>query len=123
MIAQKMPLTPWTEGDAWEGVPAILITTGPDGGPYTAPDSPLTLVTMRFKKIGDASAPIVELSSAAAGEITIVSAATWEISLPRQIIPGLTAGRWLWQIRCTDSSANGNPQTYLEDIAYIRETV
>lgn len=123
MIPQKLPLTPFVEGDAWRDAIAIAITTGPDGGPYATPASPLTLATMRFSKIGSEAATVVQLSTADATQITIVSAAGWELSLPVQIIPGLTAGKWAWQLRCRDNSATGNPQTYLADVIEILETI
>lgn len=123
MRPDKLPIEPFTSGDAWAGIPTVIITIGPDGGPYATPASPLTLATMRFSKIGSESATVVELSTAGAAQITIVSAANWELSIPVQIIPGLTAGKWAWQLRCHDSSATGNPQTYLSDTLEILETI
>lgn len=113
MRPYKLPTEPFTEGDSWDGIPAAIVTIGPEGGPFVAPASPLSLVTMRFQKLGSENEPIVELSSATAGEITIVSAANWEFSIPEQIVPGLTEGKWIWQIKCKDSTATGTPKTWM----------
>lgn len=120
MIPQKLPLTPFTEGDQWDGIPAIAIKVGPVGGPFVAPASNLTLVTMRFKKAGSVPSDVVELSSDDA-EINITNAENWEIEIPAQIIAGLTFGKWIWRIRCTDAA--GAPQTYLADEITVLETI
>lgn len=117
MTPAKLALEDFTEGDEWEGVPALTITIN-----GAAPASPLTLVTMRFKKANALPGDAVELSSAD-DEITIVSAANWEISIPAQIVAGLTYGKWTWRIRCTDSTATGRPKTYLGDVLTVLETV
>ena len=123
MTPQKLPIDDFTEGDEWDGIPSILITTGPEGGPYLPPENPLELVTMRFKKLGDDSSPVIELRSDVAGQITIVSAANWDISIPAQIIAGLTAGKWAWRIRCRDTSTTGKPKTWLAGEINVLETV
>lgn len=124
MTPQKLTLDAFTEGDLWDGIPSISITVGPVGGPFIPPAAPLQLVTMRFRKQGDESAAVVELSSAVAGQISITgSAANWTFSVPAQIVPGLTAGKWVWRIRCKDNTAGGKPKTYLGDELTVLETV
>lgn len=117
MTPQKLALTPFTEGDEWDGIPSLTVTI--NGAP---PASPLTLVTMRFKKANSLPGEVVELSSADA-EITITSAANWEITIPPQIIAGLTFGKWTWRLKFKDSTADGAPQTYLGDELTVLETV
>lgn len=123
MTPQALTLDPFTEGDEWEGIPGLQIQIGPTGGPYAAPESPLAIVTMRFKRVGREASAAVELSSETAGEITITDAATWEFSIPPQIVPLLTCGTWTWRIRCKDSTATGKPKTYLADTLEVLETV
>ena len=124
MQPQALALDPFTEGDEWEGIPGIQIKVGPEGGPYAAPESPLDIVTMRFKRSGRVSSTvIVELSSETPGEITITDAAAWEFSIPAQVVPLLTCGTWTWRIRCKDSTPTGKPKTYLADTIEVLETV
>ena len=123
MTPQSLTLDPFTEGDEWEGIPGIAIKLGPDGGPFVAPESPLSLVTMRFKRVGRDGSAVVELSSAVAGQITITDAAAWEFSIPEQIMPELKTGTWAWRIRCKDSTTTGKPKTYLADTIEVLETV
>ena len=123
MTPAKLPLTPHTEGDEWEGIPSIAITVGPTGGPFVPPSNPLALVTLRFKRAGDVPSDVVELTSATAGQITITSAANWTFSLPPQIVPGLTKGKWTFRVKCRDNSGTGKPKTYLGDELTVLETV
>jgi hypothetical protein len=118
MTPAKLALEDFTEGDEWEGIPSLTLTIN-----GAAPASPLTLVTMRFKKANALPGDAVELTSATAGQITIVSAANWEISIPPQIVAGLTFGKWTWRIRCTDATTDGAPKTYLGDVLTVLETV
>jgi hypothetical protein len=123
MIPQKLPLTPFTEGDEWEGIPSIAITVGPTGGPFVPPTAPLAQVTLRFKKAGGVPSEVVELSTATAGQITITSAANWQFTIPAQIVAGLTYGKWAWRIKCRDNTGTGKPKTYLADELTVLETV
>lgn len=118
-----LKLESFTEGDEWEGVPSISITVGPEGGPFAPPTNPLSLVTMRFKKTGSVQSEIVELTSATAGQITITNAATWTFTIPAQVVPGLTSGKWMFRIKCKDNTATGKPKTYLGDEVVVLETV
>jgi hypothetical protein len=115
MIPQKLALTSFVEGDTWEGIPSLTITIN-----SAPPAVPLALVTMRFKKSGGLPSEVVELSSADS-EITIVSAANWEISIPEQIIPGLTTGKWSWRMKFENTA--GEKRTYLSDEITVLETV
>ena len=118
-----LKLESFTEGDEWDGVPSISITVGPEGGPFAPPANPLSVVTMRFKKTGSVQSEVVELTSATAGQITITNAATWTFSIPAQIVPGLTSGKWMFRIKCKDNTATGKPKTYLGDELVVLETV
>lgn len=116
MTPNKLPLTPFTEGDTWDGISSLTITV--NGSP---PASALTLVTMRFTKLGSAMESVVELTSATAGQINITSAPNWQIAIPAQIVAGLTAGKWAWRMRFTDAA--GKKRTYLADQITVLETI
>jgi hypothetical protein len=118
MIPGKLPLEKYTEGDEWEGIPSLSITV--NGAP---PTTPLGIVTMRFKKAGSVPSDVVQLSSATAGQITILDPANWEISVPPQVVAGHTFGKWVWRLRCQDTSATGRPKTYVADEIEVLETV
>jgi hypothetical protein len=122
IIPTKLPLFTFVEGDKWGGIPTISILVGPPEGPMLPPDLPLELVTMRFKRTGNGAAEIVALSSAD-NEITIVSAAGWDVTVPAQIVPLLTAGKWTWQMRFWTDSADGDPLTYLAGDTTVLESV
>ncbi len=121
MTPQKLPLTAFTEGDTWDGIPQITIKVGPDGGPFGAPETPLELVTLRFKKANDLPGSVVELSSADS-EITITSAANWIFTIPEQKVAGLTEGKWDWRLRCTTDGGD-DVKTYLADQITVLPTV
>lgn len=112
----KLSLDPFTEGDRWDGIPNLSITSN-----GTTPESPIQSVTMRFKRAGEVPSTPVELSSAEAGEIEIVSAANWEITVPPQEVSGLTRGKWIWRMRII--AQDGSKRTYLADEIEILETV
>ena len=116
MIPGKLPLDPFTEGDKWEGIPALTITIN-----GAQPADPVTLVTMKFKLADDLPSSVVTLTSATPGQITIVDAAAWEIAIPAQTIAGLTYGKWTWRIECTD--ATNGARTYIADEIEVLETV
>jgi hypothetical protein len=116
MIPQKLAITSITEGDTWDGIPSLTVTIN-----GAAPASALSIVTMRFAKIGSEGEQTVELTSATAGQINITNAATWTITVPAQIVPGLTAGKWTWRMRFQDAA--GKKRTYLADEITVLETV
>ena len=120
MTPKTISLEPFTEGDAWSGIPQISITEGPEGGPFAPPASDLATVTMRFKKADGTPDDVVELSSAAA-KITITSANNWTFAIPPQVIAGLTTGRWNWNIRCINAA--GMPATYLTGQVNVLPTI
>jgi len=77
---------------------------------------------MAFQKMTRNGAPeVVVLSSDVVGEITINNAANWDISIPEQIIQGLTAGRWSWRMKFI--AADGCTRTYLADEITVLETI
>ncbi len=116
MTPQKLALTPFTEGDTWDGLPSLTVTI--NGAP---PASSLSLVTMRFKKSGGLESETVQLTSATAGQINITNAANWTITIPAQIVAGLTAGKWTWRMCFQDAA--GKKRTYLADEVTVLETV
>ena len=120
MIPDTIPLIPFTEGDAFPGVPTIQIRTGPEGGPFVAPEADLSLAQLIFSP-ADGKGDRVILSSAVAGQITIVSAQNWDMTIPRQAVPGLTAGRWNVQLKLTDSA--GLTDTWIATQQLILPTV
>ena len=122
MIPGKLTLTPFVEGNEWEGIPQIVIEIGPDGGPYVAPDTSLATVTMRFLKTASETETIVELSSAN-NEIEILDAENWTFKVPRQVVPTLTEGVWDWQINCEDDSETGSPLTYFSDTIKVLKKI
>jgi hypothetical protein len=116
MIPAKLPLEKFTAGDRWAGIPALAITVN-----GITPASPITAARLRFKKSTEVLPnPPVELSNANS-KLTIVSAANWEISVPPQIVPELTAGDWLFQLKIT--AADGSLDTYISDKLTVLETV
>jgi len=110
MTPQKLQLEEFVEGDTWSGIPALNVLITPDGGVAAPPDSNLASVIMRWRKI-ESAATVVDLTTADS-EITLASAANWEISIPAQIVPGLTSGRWKWQLIFT--AADDSVKTYLQ---------
>lgn len=115
MTPKSITLEPFTEGDHFPGIPSLSIRV--DGA---IPASTLTTAVMRFYP-AEGNGTAVQLSSATAGQITIVSAANWEISIPRQAIAGLTAGRWNAQIKLTNASAVKD--TYISTQQLVLPTV
>lgn len=116
MTPAKLALEPFTEGDRWDGIPGLTLTVN-----AVTPASPISLVTMRFKKAGSVPSDVVELTSAVPTEILIASNADWEITVPPQEVPELTWGEWTWRIRIT--AADGTKKTYLADNIKVLEGV
>ncbi len=114
MTPKTITLEPFTEGDHFPGIPALSILI--EG---VTPATPLATAIMRFAP-ADGSAEPVELTSADE-QITIVSAANWEISVPRQAVPGLTARRWNCQIKLIDTT--GIKDTYISTQQLVLPTV
>lgn len=114
MTPKSITLEPFTEGDHFPGIPALTLQIAGD-----VPATPLATALMRFSP-ADGNGTAVELSSADS-KITIVSAANWEISVPRQTVPGLTAGRWNCQIKLVDTS--GVKDTYIATQQLVLPTV
>ncbi len=116
MIPAKLALEPFSEGDDWDGIPAITITIN-----HAAPAVAMGSVTMRFRQTGVTKPTIVELSSGTPSQIAILDAAVWNFQIPVQPIPELTAGRWMWRLRITD--AVGRKRTYLADEIVVLENI
>jgi hypothetical protein len=116
MIPSKLALTPFTEGDTFDGTPSLQIRVS-----EAAPASAIALVTMRFKKAGAVPSEVIELTSEDDGGVTITSPSEWIFEVPAQEVPGLTAGKWAWRIRVTD--AEGKKTTYFADTLEVLETV
>lgn len=86
------------------------------------PTTPMAEVTMRFKPANELPTPHVELSSSN-GKVTILNAAEWSFYVPKQVVTGLTKGKWNWQINVTDTSTDGAPLTYLAGEVEILEKI
>jgi len=97
MKPENITLEPFVAGDHWEGIPALTIQIN-----NAPPASALGSVRLRFTK-DERTTEVVELSSED-DEITIVDAAAWEISIPEQAVPGLTAGKWRWNLETTNAA-------------------
>jgi hypothetical protein len=91
-------------GDTWLG---FTLKFNP------APVTPLALVTMRFQRAEPRVAGVpFQISSGTPAEIAISSATLWEVMVPAQILPLLTAGSWWMQMAFTDAA--GVVQTYIQ---------
>lgn len=116
MEPAKLTLDPFTEGDGWKGIPALSIKVN-----GVTPAAAISSAEMLFAKNNNTQPnPAIELSSAN-NKLTIVSAANWEISVPPQVVPGLTEGEWLFQIKITP--VGGLPETYVSDVLTVLKTV
>lgn len=105
---KRFDLPAFVEGETWEGITLI--------GPVTIngqpPAHPLSLAVLSFRRAYSDIQPKYVLSTAPAegqGSITIVDAATWRITVPRQALP-LRAGmrlprRWFWHLDLVDNQA------------------
>ena len=115
---QPAPLTlaPFTEGDLWEGIPALSLTVN-----GTVPASPIEVVTMRFQRAGAVPSVAVGLTSATAGQITIVDAANWIIEVPEQVVASLSYGKWDFQI--TIKPVGSSKRTYIADTVDVLQTI
>jgi hypothetical protein len=114
MKPESITLEPFTEGDHWEGIPAITILINDE-----PPASALSGVRIRFTK-DVRTVEVVELTSAD-DQITIVDANAWELSIPEQAVPGLTAGKWRWNLETTNAA--GVVKTYLEGTLLVLRDV
>lgn len=114
MKPESITLEPFVAGDHWEGISAITIAIND-----APPASPLASVRMRFTK-DERTEDVVELSSAD-NKITIVDADAWEIRVPEQAVPGLSAGRWRWNLETT--SAAGVVKTYVQGTLQVLKDV
>jgi hypothetical protein len=104
---QLLPLEYLLEGDTWLGFEELSVQI--DGA---APLSALALVEVRFQKDQARAGVPVVLSSTAAAQVMITDAAGWKVKIPKQIIAGLTAGKWRYQIAFT--AADNERQTYYQ---------
>jgi hypothetical protein len=103
------------EGDSWDGIPDLSVRIA--GLP---PLFPLATAQMRFSLADHRISPVVELSILN-GKITLLSAALWDLKIPKQIIPGLTPGIWNWQLTFTDTA--GSVSTYLQGSVNVRKKI
>jgi hypothetical protein len=91
-------LPPFLEGDHFYGLPEIQIRAA-DG---SVPASPLVTAVMRFVPAAGPADSAFELTLAA-GKIT-ADLALWNLSVPEQAVPQLTAGRWVWRLTTTNAA-------------------
>ena len=105
MIPIRQDLTPFTAGDYFPGIPGIIIDIG--GVP---PAASLVRARLGFVAADKRTAtPFVMTTENAT--ITLVSGANWHLSIPRQAVPLLTAGIWIYNLELQD--ANGVVDTYM----------
>jgi len=97
-------LPSFLEGDHFYGLPEVQIRTA-DG---SVPASPIASVVMRFAPVGGGDQAAFELTLAA-GRIT-ADLGAWDIAVPEQAVPELSAGRWAW--RLTTVNAAGVRRTW-----------
>jgi hypothetical protein len=110
MTPSTLIIDPWVEGDTWDGLPGIKIKTGADLETAGPPATSLDSVVMRFSLGDEVNSSSVEISSED-DQILIEDEDAWLFSVPSQIIPELTEGKWRWQIRCTSGTL---VKTYLQ---------
>lgn len=116
MIPGKLKIEPFTAGDTWRGVPAFSIRVN-----GAAPSYPIATAVMRFQKSTAAMPnPPFELASNTT-KLVVISAANWELKVPPQIVPELTAGDWDFQIKITDTL--GTRETYIADTLTVLKTI
>jgi len=113
MTPAQRTLKAFTAGDHFPGIPLITIKVN-----GSAPSSALASARLRFQKHGTST--VVELLSSN-GKISIQSNANWQLTVPKQAVPGLTAGRWNWNLETT--SAAGVVETYLAGNQNVFEDV
>lgn len=119
MIPPTINLDDHYRGDAWEGISFGPIVEDINGTP-TPPALACVSCRMQFRKKRGLELGY-ELSSVPAtgkGTITIVDAATYEFSVPRQLIL-LDAGDWLWDFETTDSA--GLPTTWVQGTLLVKQ--
>lgn len=115
MTPYNYPLGPFTAGDHFPGIPSLSLQIN-----GAAPASALASARMRFKPSDRRPDAAVELTSGA-GKITISSAANWQMTVPVQAVPGLTAGTWKYNLETTNAA--GVVQTFLAGELSVLEDV
>ena len=92
-----IPQDPIFKGDTWPGFPAVTLRIND-----ALPDGQIDSVEMIFFEAERGpDAPALTLASP--DEITITSAANWEIEIPPQAL-ALAAGEWTFRLRVTDTN-------------------
>jgi len=110
MISTRLTLEDFVVGHTWSGIPAVTRVDTPEGGVAGNPASPLALVEMVWKKLGTGSEETFTLTSAGlTPNITITTAATWEHTIPKAILPLATAGKWEWLLSGTAVDGSKDP--------------
>lgn len=101
-------LDPYYRGDAWEG-----LHIGPMSEDGLPPAPPCVSARMHFRHPKTRALGFALSSNPASGEgrITVVSAINYEFDIPRQVLTGLDAGKWLWDFETID--AEGLPSTWI----------
>lgn len=94
MEPQIYPLQRFVAGDHWPGIPSVQIKIN-----GAAPPTALSSARLRFLNSGG---PAVEIASPTG--IVITNPTTWLMTIPKQAVPGLTAGHWRWQLKTTDAA-------------------
>lgn len=119
-MSDKLPTLPMWRGDDWPGYPTLIIDI--NGEP---PELPIASARIQFRETPGSEEVGYTLSTApeaGQGTITIVDAAGWELSIPKQPLP-LAAKRkpWKWDLEIIDTGGTvvtyeGQPQQVNQDI-------
>lgn len=109
MPPATLNLDQYYRGDAWDG-----LHIGPMSESGLPLPSPCVSARMHFRNPKTSALGHALSSTPAPGEglITIVSAANYEFDIPRQVLSGLDAGKWLWDFETIDAA--GLPSTWIK---------
>ena len=103
-----LPLEHHLVGDDWDGFYQLSVEI--DGQPPGAALALVELVLALENRRPPQGA--VVLSSVVPAQILLVSAALWRVRILPQKLPGISAGRWKYQVRFTDAA--GVRKTYYQ---------
>lgn len=105
-VIAEYNLPDFVAGNTWVGVPLMTITPPTGAGN-------LDEVEIQFRQNSPSSPTYIAKLSISGGEITLVSAANWQFTIPAQVLP-LSAGTYFQSIKLYDDSATPKPFTYTQ---------
>lgn len=100
----------YTYGDEWPGLPLTTITIK-TGSTEAPPSSNLARVMIQWRANEDDEDTEHRLDSAL-GEVTIVSAANWQLLAVKRLITQIPVGKHVFAVLCI--AADGGPLTVIE---------